>query len=153
MIDLSSRRGLAGVSGHAAWPNRMNLWPEGVAILRLAAVQATVMSLITVVTTLPTRERALKLARTLVEQRLVACAQLSAIESLYIWDGQLQQDPEVRLTLKAPESHYDAIEAAILEQHPYDLPAIHAQRLDRVHQPYDDWIRGLERQKGAATRE
>ena len=101
------------------------------------------MTLIAIVTTLPTREQALQLARTLVEQRLVACAQLSAIESLYLWNGQLQQEPEVRLTLKAPESHYAAIEAAILKQHPYDLPAIHAQRLDRVHEPYGAWIRNL----------
>lgn len=101
------------------------------------------MSLIAIITTLPTREQALQLARTLVEQRLVACAQLSAIESLYLWNGQLQQEPEVRLTLKAPESHYAAIEAAILEQHPYDLPAIHAQRLNRVHEPYGTWISNL----------
>ncbi len=101
------------------------------------------MSLIAIVTTLPTREQALQLARTLVEQRLVACAQLSAIESLYLWHGHLQQEPEVRLTLKALESHYAAIEAAILEQHPYDLPAIHAQRLDRVHGPYGAWISDL----------
>jgi periplasmic divalent cation tolerance protein len=111
------------------------------------------MSLITVVTTLPSREQALQLARTLVQRRLVACAQLSAIESLYIWDGQLHQDPEVRLTLKAPESHYDAIEAAILEQHPYDLPAIHAQQLTRVHQPYADWISALACQEAAAQPE
>ena len=101
------------------------------------------MTLIAVVTTLPNREQALQLARSLVEQRLVACAQLSAIESLYRWNGQLQQDPEVRLTLKAPESHYAAIEAAILERHPYDLPAIHALRLDKVHEPYGAWIEGL----------
>lgn len=101
------------------------------------------MSLIAIVTTLPTREQALALARILVEQRLVACAQLSAIESLYLWEGQLQQEPEVRLTLKAPESHYKAIEAAILEHHPYDLPAIHAQRLERAHDPYGQWIAAL----------
>ena len=111
------------------------------------------MSLIAVVTTLPTREQALALARTLVEERLVACAQLSAIDSLYLWDGQLQQEPEVRLTLKAPESHYPAIEAIILEQHPYDLPAIHALRLDRVHAPYAEWISALENHQSAGRNE
>lgn len=107
------------------------------------------MSLIAVITTLPTREQALALSRLLVEQGLVACAQLSAIESVYLWNGQLQQDPEVRLTLKAPAEHYEAIEAAILERHPYDLPAIHALRLDRVHEPYGEWIRTLGRHQPA----
>lgn len=101
------------------------------------------MSLIAIVTTLPSREQALELARSLVERRLVACAQLSDIESLYLWNGQLQQEPEVRLTLKATEHRYGAIEAAILERHPYDLPAIHAYRLDRLHAPYEDWITGI----------
>lgn len=108
------------------------------------------MSLIAIVTTLPSRELALQLARSLVERRLVACAQLNAIESLYLWEGQLQQEPEIRLTLKAPESHYLAIEAAILERHPYDLPAIHAQRLERVHEPYGTWITSLSCQPSAA---
>jgi periplasmic divalent cation tolerance protein len=108
------------------------------------------MTLIAVVTTLPTREQALQLARSLVDRRLVACAQLSAIESIYLWDGRLQHDPEVRLTLKAPESHYEAIEAAILECHPYDLPAIHAHRLDRVQEAYGQWITALGRHQPPA---
>lgn len=107
------------------------------------------MSVIAIITTLPSREQALQLARSLVERRLVACAQLDAIESVYLWQGELQQEPEVRLTLKAPESHYAGIEAAILEKHPYALPAIHCQRLTRVHRPYEDWIRELTEAPGA----
>jgi periplasmic divalent cation tolerance protein len=111
------------------------------------------MSLIAIVTTLPSREQALALARALVEQQLVACAQLTEIESVYLWDGQLEQSPEIRLTLKAPESHYAAIEAAILERHPYELPAIHAQRLDRVHGSYGEWIMALPDPPAAATQQ
>ncbi|MFM7086798.1 MAG: divalent-cation tolerance protein CutA [Cyanobium sp.] len=99
------------------------------------------MSLIAVFTTLPSREQALDLARALVQEGLVACAQISAIESVYVWQGDLQQEPEFRLLLKACASRYDAIEAAILARHPYDLPAIHAQAVVRVHEPYGTWIR------------
>jgi periplasmic divalent cation tolerance protein len=98
------------------------------------------MSLIAVFTTLPTRDEALSLAGSLVERGLVACAQIDTIESLYLWQGELRQEQEWRLTLKAPQAHYEAIEAAILALHPYDLPAIHALQLDRVHAPYGDWI-------------
>lgn len=111
------------------------------------------MALIAVVTTLPTREQALQLARTLVEQGLVACAQLSAIESLYLWSGQLQQEQEVRLTLKAEASRYTAIEAMILKHHPYDLPAIHAHQLDRAHEPYAAWICSQKQPASAAGQE
>jgi periplasmic divalent cation tolerance protein len=102
------------------------------------------MSLIAVITTLPTREHAEGLARLLLAQGLVACAQMESIESLYVWEGDLQHDRETRLTLKAPASHYEAIETAILQRHPYDLPAIHAIRLERVHAAYGAWIRELE---------
>ena len=108
------------------------------------------MSLIAVITTLPTREQARRLATLLVERRLVACAQLEEIESLYLWDGRLQEEGEIRLTLKAAETLYATIEATILEHHPYDLPAIHAIRLDRVHNAYGEWISNLNRADMAA---
>lgn len=99
------------------------------------------MSLITVFTTLPTREQALALAHELVEKGYVACAQISAIESLYRWEGAIQQGPEYRLMLKACADQYEAIEAAILARHPYELPAIHALAVARVYEPYGEWIK------------
>lgn len=48
-------------------------------------------------TTPPTRDEALRIASGLVEQHLVACAQLSDVESVYLWDGKLQQEHEWRL--------------------------------------------------------
>ena len=98
------------------------------------------MNLIAIVTTLPSREQALVMARALVERRLVACAQISEIESVYRWQGEVQQEAEVRLLLKTREALHDQVEALILAMHSYELPAIHAIRLDRVHGPYGEWI-------------
>ena len=53
-----------------------------------------------VVTTLATREQALALGREMVERRLAACAQVSAIDSVYRWNGAVEQDAEFRLLLK-----------------------------------------------------
>lgn len=98
------------------------------------------MTLLAVFTTLPSREQARRLATLLVERQLVACAQISEIESVYRWDGAVQQEREFRLMLKAPEARYEAIKATILAEHSYALPAIHALRLDSVHEPYGAWI-------------
>ena len=76
--------------------------------------------------------------------RLVACAQISAIESFYLWDGALQDD-EFRLLLKTVEARYDAVEAAIRESHPYELPAIYAERLEPVYVAYAEWIERMTR--------
>ncbi len=99
------------------------------------------MNCIAVITTVGSRDDARRIAQALVERRLVACAQISAIESLYHWDGALQDDAEFRLLLKTVDTQYDAVERAIRELHPYDLPAIYALPIDRIHAPYAAWVR------------
>src|SRR5215203_3100838 len=99
------------------------------------------MNCIAMITTVGNRDDARRLAQALVERRLVACAQISAIESLYHWDGALQDDSEFRLLLKTVDTQYDAVERAIRELHPYELPAIYALPIDRIHAPYAAWVR------------
>src|SRR5688572_27909624 len=81
---------------------------------------------IAVVTTVATLADAQRLARALVERRLAACAQVSQIESVYRWQGALQQEPEYRVLFKTLEARYVEVEAALRSMHPYQLPAIHA---------------------------
>jgi periplasmic divalent cation tolerance protein len=98
------------------------------------------MSVIAVFTTVATREQARTLAEQLVERRLVACAQISEIESYYRWQGAVQHEPECRLLLKTTAAAYAAVEDAIRELHPYDLPAIHAVAFEQAFAPYADWV-------------
>ena len=98
------------------------------------------MELIAVLTTVGSIEEARRLARTIVERRLAACAQLSQIESFYPWKGSLQNEPEVRVLFKTTRQNCQALEAAIVELHPYELPAIHAIGLSAVYGPYAQWI-------------
>ncbi|WP_298236237.1 divalent-cation tolerance protein CutA [uncultured Azohydromonas sp.] len=98
------------------------------------------MKPIVVITTVATADDAHRLSRALVERRLVACAQISQIESVYMWENKLQQEGEYRLMLKTVASRYAAVEEAIRELHPYTLPAIYALALERVHGPYADWV-------------
>ncbi|MBI5256858.1 MAG: divalent-cation tolerance protein CutA [Burkholderiales bacterium] len=98
------------------------------------------MKLLAVTTTTATQDEALRIARHLVEQGLAACVQLEPIDSVYRWDGVLQQGPEVRLVAKTTETRYPAVEAAIRALHPYELPDIHAVVLDRVFEPYAQWV-------------
>ncbi len=92
------------------------------------------------VTTVGTRDDALRLARALVDQRLAACVQVSAIDSVYRWDGQVQQDAEHRLVIKTTSARLEAAEQAVRALHPYALPALHALPLQRVDPAYADWV-------------
>lgn len=97
--------------------------------------------LIALFTTVATREDARRIARELVERGLVACAQLSDIESIYRWQGAVHQEPEVRLMLKTTADRYAVVEAAIRALHPYELPAIHAIPVTAASAAYAGWVR------------
>ena len=93
-----------------------------------------------VVTTVGTADEARALGRAMVERRLAACAQITAIESIYRWQGAVAHDPEHRLLLKTREALVPALQAALLEAHPYELPAIHALPVAQAHAPYAEWV-------------
>ncbi len=94
-----------------------------------------------VFTNLPDAEAAAKLAARLVEQRLVACANLlPACTSVYRWQGALETTSEVPLLLKTSASRYPALEAAILAAHPYELPEIVAVPVERGLPAYLAWV-------------
>ena len=93
-----------------------------------------------VVTTVGSRDEADRLARALVEQRLAACAQISAIDSCYVWEGEVRHEAEFRILFKVAASAYDAAERSIRALHSYDLPAIQAIPIERAHAPYADWV-------------
>jgi periplasmic divalent cation tolerance protein len=96
--------------------------------------------LIAVVTTVATEDDARRIAKACVERRLAACIQLSHIASLYYWNGQLQEDREVRLLLKTTEARYGELESALRELHPYDLPAIYALEVNKADTAYASWV-------------
>ncbi len=98
------------------------------------------MTHIVVLTTVASLEDARTLARTMVERRLAACAQISPIESYYHWHGAVHNEPEFRIAFKTVAERYAHIEAAIRAQHPYELPDIHALSLDHVYAPYAQWV-------------
>ena len=94
-----------------------------------------------VVTNLPDRDAALRLARALVEQRLAACVNvLNGCTSVYRWDGAVEQAEEVPLLIKTRAARYPELESAIRELHPYELPEIIAVPMVRGLPEYLDWV-------------
>jgi periplasmic divalent cation tolerance protein len=98
------------------------------------------MKPIAVVTTVASRDDARRLALALVDRRLAACAQITAIESIYRWKGVVQEEPEFRVLFKTTEARYAEVAKAVRELHPYELPAIHAFAFQHVEPGYAAWI-------------
>ncbi|MEX2502805.1 MAG: divalent-cation tolerance protein CutA [Trueperaceae bacterium] len=96
----------------------------------------------TVYMTAPDEATAARLARKLLELRLIACANvLPAVRSWYRWEGDVHDDAEVALLCKTRAELLPELqrEAALL--HPYDVPCIVAWPIASGHEPYLDWVR------------
>ena len=98
------------------------------------------MTPIAVVTTVASPAEAQRLAQALVQRRLAACAQVSQIQSVYRWQGEVHNEPECRVVIKTTRERYAQVEQAIRELHSYELPAIHALAFEAVYAPYGEWI-------------
>lgn len=96
-----------------------------------------------VLTSLPDKEAAMRLARELVERRLAACVNvLAECTSVYRWKGAVESAAEVPLLIKTRSGRYPELEAAIRSLHPYELPEIVAVPLRHGLEEYLEWVAG-----------
>jgi periplasmic divalent cation tolerance protein len=93
-----------------------------------------------VITTCGSNEEGEKLASLIVENRLAACVQISGITSYYTWEGELNRDPECKLTIKTRKGIYDQLEKFIKKHHSYDVPEIIQVPIQAGSKQYLDWI-------------
>lgn len=93
-------------------------------------------------TNLPDEASAQLLAAHLVEHRLAACVnQLAPCRSVYRWQGQVETASEIPLLIKTTRERYAAVEAAVIELHPYDVPELIALPVDVGLPAYLNWVR------------
>lgn len=98
------------------------------------------MDYLVVITTCGSQDEAENLASQIIKSKLAACVQLSNITSYYIWDGEVNNDPEVKLLIKTRKALYDQLEAMIKNLHSYDVPEIIALPVLSGLKDYLDWI-------------
>lgn len=76
-----------------------------------------------VLTTLPTDADGRGFGRRLIEERLAACVNLlPAMESVFRWEGQVEQDSERQVIIKTSRERVAALWERIREVHPYETP-------------------------------
>ena len=74
-------------------------------------------------TTLPPETDAAVFARVLVDERLAACVTCcGAVQSVYRWEGDVEQEDEQLVMLKTTRRQVDALRARVIDLHPYDTP-------------------------------
>ncbi|MFO7155782.1 MAG: divalent-cation tolerance protein CutA [Pseudomonadota bacterium] len=86
-------------------------------------------------------EEAERIARALVEDKLAACVNLLApIQSIYRWEGKVEQSEEVLLVVKTTSEAFEKLRARVIELHGYECPEVVGWSIQRGHGPYLRWI-------------
>lgn len=86
-------------------------------------------------------EEAAKIGRALVEERLVACANIiPGMRSIYRWQGKLAEESECVLILKTRAQLVEKATARVKALHSYSVPCVLELPVGRGHQPYIDWL-------------
>jgi periplasmic divalent cation tolerance protein len=94
-----------------------------------------------VLTTLPTADAAAEMAKTIVDERLAACANLfPGLRSIYKWQAKVEDQNEVLILFKTRQEHFDRLKSRILELHPYEVPEVLAIPVEQAYQPYLEWL-------------
>ena len=109
----------------------------------MSATTESEPGVIVVLTTTSSVDDAARIARELVERRLVACVNIvPQIRSIYRWEGEVQDEGESLLISKTVANRFEDVAAAIRELHPYDVPEIVALPAERIDPAYATWLRG-----------
>lgn len=98
--------------------------------------------LIMVYTLCATLEQAEMIAQTLLDEKLIACANIGAgVTSHYMWKGERAHVSETPLYLKTLASHYEKVEARVAALQEYEVPFVCALPVDKVYPSYMQWVR------------
>jgi periplasmic divalent cation tolerance protein len=94
-----------------------------------------------VISTVPSKEEASRIARKIVEERLAACGTVSsAVRSFYWWQERVSDDQEFMLFLKTKASLFPKLEERIKSLHSYEVPEIIALPIYAGSEEYLNWI-------------
>jgi periplasmic divalent cation tolerance protein len=86
-------------------------------------------------------EEARRVARALVEARVAACVNIvPGIQSVYHWQGAIQEDSEWMLVIKSTRSMFDSLSAELRKIHSYQVPEVLAIPIIAGDQNYLDWM-------------
>ena len=100
------------------------------------------MSYNIVLMTASTKEEAVRIVHTLLEERLIACANImDPVSSFFWWQGKIEEEKEVLVIMKSHETLFKKLSKRVMELHSYDTPEILALPILNGSLSYLDWMK------------
>lgn len=98
------------------------------------------MNFIFIYITNPTEKKAEKIANFLLKKKLIACANIFPIKSLYWWNRKIAQEKEVVLIVKTTKNNFGKVKKEVEKIHPYKIPCIVKIPVSS-NKKYFDWLK------------
>jgi periplasmic divalent cation tolerance protein len=96
---------------------------------------------IVVLSTCDSEQEAVNLARQLVDQRLAACVSvIPGTRSVYRWKGKIEDSSEWMLLIKSRRDLFEALRAALMKLHTYEVPEVLALPVVDGSEAYLKWL-------------
>ena len=97
--------------------------------------------IVSVYATFASDEEARRVGRTVVEERLAACANiLGPCHSIYRWQGKIEEAEEVAAVFKVTAGGAEALIRRIAELHSYEVPAAVVWPIAEAPESYRRWV-------------
>jgi periplasmic divalent cation tolerance protein len=90
--------------------------------------------------TTPNRKESKRIAKSLVGERLAACANIFPVESVYRWKGEIAEEEEDAMIIKTRAELVDKVIERIRGLHSYEVPEIISMRIEKGHARFLKWI-------------
>ena len=100
------------------------------------------MSHVFVYITNPSEAAAKKLASSLIDKKLIACANIFPVSSIYKWKGRTMDEKEFILIAKTSGKMFSSVKKFVEENHPYEVPCI----TKIIVKPNDAYVMWLDNQ-------
>ncbi len=89
----------------------------------------------------PSKEKAAEIAKYLLKERLIACANIFSINSLYWWENTIADENEFVLIAKTTEENFEVVKREVEKIHPYSIPCIVKIPVSS-NEKYFAWLKG-----------
>ena len=98
------------------------------------------MKPIIIISTYPNKKSITKIANELVQNKIVACGNITKISSIYSWQGKIENASEYLVLFKTTQKNKKSLKEKIKATHPYEIPEIAEINITSINKSYLKWL-------------
>ena len=98
------------------------------------------MEPIMIISTYPNKNSIMKIANELIQNKIVACVNITKISSVYSWQGKIKNTTEYLALFKTTQKNKKYLKEKIKSTHPYDIPEIAEINITSINKSYLKWL-------------